>query len=283
MESTRIRRLVHLSDLHFGASPRLEARTAAVVDDLVARNVDHVVVTGDMTEHGTNEEFERFCRVFEPLAQRRRLTVIPGNHDRLGDDVAELTMGGQRVRVERRDGLHLVLVDSTRTNPGFAFVAHGRLDDTDLAAIDRALRQAAPGSLVCVLLHHHPLAMPHESWLEALGDRVGLPFGQALDRGEALVALARGRADLVLHGHRHRPRGTWIEGARPLGIFNAGCSPQLGCGREFLHRGGAVLRGWHEVRGGSARSHRRDRVVPPPSLELPSLPASADLSLAAVR
>ena len=237
------RRLVHLSDLHFGAGSRLEARTAALVDDLVAREVDHVVVTGDITEHGRHAEFERFCRVFEPLALTRRLTVIPGNHDRLGDDVAELTMGGERVRVEKRDGLHLVLVDSTRPNPAFAFVAHGQLGDADLAAIDAALASPDPDSLVCILLHHHPTALPHESWIEALGERVGLPFGRPLERGAELLHCAAGRADLVLHGHRHRPRGAWLPGARPLGVFNAGCSPALGHGREFVHRDGAIVGG----------------------------------------
>lgn len=226
---------------------------ALLVDELVERRVDHVVVTGDVTEHGTVAEFDRFCRVFEPLFARRRLTVVPGNHDRLGDDVAELTMGGRRVRVERPPGLHLVLVDSTRPNPGgFAFVAHGRLDLDDLAEIEAALATAESDRLVCVLLHHHPTALPHESWLEALGQRVGLPFGSELDRGDTLVDLARGRADLVLHGHRHRPRGAWLHGVRPLGIFNAGCSSELGHGREFVHRDGVIIGG--PGRWGAARS-----------------------------
>ena len=67
---------MHLSDLHFGAGARLEARTAALVEDLVARDVDHVVVTGDVTEHGRHAEFERFCRVFEPLALSGRKSAI---------------------------------------------------------------------------------------------------------------------------------------------------------------------------------------------------------------
>ena len=264
MEAPGCRRLVHLSDLHFGAGARLEARAAALVADLMAREVHLVVVTGDLTEHGRHAEFERFCRVFEPLAQARRLTVIPGNHDRLGDDVADLTMGGERVRVERRDGLHLVLVDSTRPNPGFAFVAHGRLEHSDLDAIDAGLNAVAPRSLVCILLHHHPTVLPHESWLEALGERVGLPFGGALERGGELLRRARGRADLVLHGHRHRPRGTWLPGARPLGVFNAGCSPALGHGREFVHRDGVVIDGPGRWATASVRqpTARRGRPVP---------------------
>ena len=236
-----VRRLVHLSDLHFGASRRLESATRSLVAGLLARAVDHVVVTGDLTEHGRYDEFERFCEVFAPLARAGRLSIVPGNHDRLGDDVGSIVMGGDRIRVERRPGLYLVLVDSTRPNPGF--VAHGRLDDADLDAIEAALVDADPGAVVCVLLHHHLMTLPTESRFEGGGQGVGLPFKQHLARGPSLLARLLGRVDLVLHGHRHRPAGAWIRGRRPLGVFNAGCSPDLGSFREFRHRAGKILDG----------------------------------------
>ncbi|MBK6915987.1 MAG: metallophosphoesterase [Deltaproteobacteria bacterium] len=233
--------LVHLSDLHFGAGRRLERRTSALVQRLVDDDVDHVVVTGDVTENGTFAQFERFARVFEPLAARGRLTVVPGNHDRLGDDIAELTMAGERVRVRRAPGLHLVLCDSTRRRPGLAIVAHGELPAPELDAIEAALASAEPGALVCVLLHHHVTHMPHESLFEALGSALGLPFADPLASGPELLRRLRGRCDLVLHGHRHRPSERWLGGPRPLGIFNAGCSPALQTARRFVHAAGRLL------------------------------------------
>ena len=233
--------VVDLSDLHFGAGRRLEQRCVELVRRLLDASVDHVVVTGDITERGELSELERFVAVFEPLASTRRLTVVPGNHDRLGDDVAELVMGGRRIAVERKPGLHLVLVDSTRPNPGWAFVAHGELDLDDLEAIDRAVADAEPDALVVVLLHHHPLPRPHESTLEALGSALGLPYGEPLAAGRELLARLHGHADLVLHGHRHRPYSQAIAGPRPLHVYNAGCSPALGRARLFVHRGGRLL------------------------------------------
>ncbi len=233
--------VVHLSDLHFGAGRRLEQRATELVRRLVDASVDHVVVTGDVTERGELGELERFLGVFEPLARTRRLTVVPGNHDRLGDDVAELVMGGRRVVVERKAGLHLVLVDSTRPNPGWAFVAHGELTQADLGEIDRAVELAEPDALVVVLLHHHPLPLPHESRLEALGGALGLPFGEPLASGAELLARLAGRCDLVLHGHRHRPHQHVVGGARPLHVYNAGCSPALGRARLFVHHRGRLL------------------------------------------
>jgi 3',5'-cyclic AMP phosphodiesterase CpdA len=239
-----IRHLVHLSDLHFGATRRVEDATALLVDTIIRRDADHVVVTGDITEHGREDELARFCKMFEPLARSGRLTIVPGNHDRLGDDVGAIMMGGDRVRVERKPGLHLVLVDTTRPNPGFAFIAHGHLGDDDIVAIEAAIEDAEPNALVCVLMHHHLMALPTDSWFEGVGEVVGLPFAQHLARGPGLLQRLLGRVDLVLHGHRHMPRGVWIRGARrPLGVFNAGCSPTLGSFREFRHRDGRVVDG----------------------------------------
>jgi len=238
------RTLVHLSDLHFGRNARLERRCAALVEAIVEADVDHCVVTGDVTEHGLVSEFERFLHVFAPLAERGRLAVVPGNHDRLGDDAAELAMAGRRVTTMRRPGLHLVLCDSTRAdNSRFAFVAHGSLDEDDLVRIDAAVDEADDDALVVVLLHHHVLHVPHESRLEALASAIGLPFGDALARGPELLERLSGRCDLVLHGHRHVPWQTRIaaDGARPLWVGNAGCSPALGRARVFRHARGRVV------------------------------------------
>jgi 3',5'-cyclic AMP phosphodiesterase CpdA len=189
-------------------------------------------------------EFEHFLEVFAPLAGARRLTVVPGNHDRLGEDAAELTMAGRRVVIMRPPGLHLVLVDSTRARYGrFAFLAHGELTEGDLEAIDDAIDQAQPGDLVAVLLHHHVLPMPNESTLEALAEAIGLPFGDALTRGPELLGRLRGRCDLVLHGHRHVPHQSLHHEDEPraLWVGNAGCSPALQRARIFTHAAGRLL------------------------------------------
>jgi 3',5'-cyclic AMP phosphodiesterase CpdA len=238
------RTLVHLSDLHFGRNQRLEQRCAALVRTLVDADVDHVVVTGDVTERGLVSEFERFQVAFAELAESGRLSVVPGNHDRLGDDAGDLAMAGRRVAVIRRPGLHLVLCDSTRPENGrFAFFAHGEIDERDLDGIDAAVDDARPGDVVAVLLHHHVLPMPHESALEALAGAIGLPFGDALVRGPELLARLRGRCDLVLHGHRHVPCESvlYAGDARPLWLGNAGCSPALGRARVFTHARGRLV------------------------------------------
>jgi hypothetical protein len=113
-----------------------------------------------------------------------------------------------------------------------------------------------------VTLHHHPLPLPEETLPELLATRVGLPYATELRHGHALLTRLRGRCDLVLHGHRHVPRAAtlWPRDERPLGLYNAGCSPALGRFRIFAHAAGRLLGapGWLDARDRAA-GHARDR------------------------
>lgn len=264
--------LAHLSDLHVDLSLANERDLAQLVEALEAQQVDHVVVTGDVTHSGLRAEYARFLGAFEPVWSDGRLTVVPGNHDRCGDDVAALIAQGRRVSVERHDGLFLVRVDSTAPHNRISYRSHGEVCDRVLEAVDDALAHAPPGALVALALHHHVLPLPVESVQEWFSDAVGWPHARELHLGRDLLRLARGRCDLVLHGHRHLPRALVVEEAwptpRPLRIFNAGSSTRLGAFRVFTHDEGqlTVEPSWRSVRV------RPPRATPVPHLERP-LPA----------
>jgi 3',5'-cyclic AMP phosphodiesterase CpdA len=234
------RTLAHLSDLHFGAGERAAESAAALCRTLASARVDHVVVTGDVTHRGRYDELAEFEDAFAELDGR--LTVVPGNHDRLGDDAASELMSGGRVQVDARGGLHVVRVDSTGPHNRYVFAGHGELTLEDLHAIDEAL-EAPADALVVVILHHHPLPLPEEEPLEKIASFVGLPFAAELDRGRTLLERLRGRADLVLHGHRHVPAAHTLYATeeRPLRVFNAGSSTELGRARLFAHAGGRLV------------------------------------------
>lgn len=82
-------RIVHLSDLHLGApageggARRREANVLALLDHALARGADHVLLGGDLVDHGNLEDA---ARLRDALAERgllsaERLSVVPGNHD----------------------------------------------------------------------------------------------------------------------------------------------------------------------------------------------------------
>jgi 3',5'-cyclic-AMP phosphodiesterase len=256
--------IAHLSDLHLGLAPAVTAKAEALVTTLIDCAVDHVVVTGDLTDAGRSASYRTFERVFAPLISQGRVTIVPGNHDRLGDDVGGSFMGGKRVDTVQVDGAYFVRVDSTGPhNRSSILAAHGRICDRVLDDLSRALDQAPRDSVCAILLHHHPVPLPAEGLWETISSTLGLPWAAELTLGEELLRRALGRCDLVLHGHRHVPSAAVLDpsGSRPLRVYNAGSSVERGGMNVFSHLGGALLGepGWLH-----ADAPGRDRLVTPP-------------------
>jgi len=244
-------RFAHISDLHFGRSADNDGNGARLCEALLASGIECVIATGDITHRGLARELVSFDDAFAPLLADGRLIVVPGNHDCLGDDVSGALMTGPRVQTTVRPGLYVVRVNSTAPHNRSWLSGHGSLDEDDLAAIDAALDAAPAGHLVVIALHHHVLPMPEEHAMERLSSWLGFAFTSELERGRDLLARVRGRCDLVLHGHRHIPRGARLCGLpRPIQVFNAGSSTELGRVRVFTHDGlGSLLGGplWLDV------------------------------------
>jgi 3',5'-cyclic AMP phosphodiesterase CpdA len=237
-----MRTLAHLSDLHLGRSQATLEAAIGLRDALDEGAVDHVVVTGDVTHRGRRGELDLFFDLFGRLIEAGRLSVVPGNHDRLGDDCGQRLMRGDRVEVARADGLYLVRVDSTGPHNRFLLAGHGDLCTRVLQLIDRALDGAQPGELVVLAMHHHLLPAPEEMLSEVVANWLGLPSARELELGRALLERVRGRCDLVLHGHRHVPRSHsfFTDGPRPLGLYNAGSTTEIGRMRLFTHARGRL-------------------------------------------
>jgi len=85
-------RLLHLSDLHFTKDTPVEARLQSLVADiqhgecLGFEELDHVVISGDFTDRGCAEGFEKAYEFVSGLAEEfglsaERFILVPGNHD----------------------------------------------------------------------------------------------------------------------------------------------------------------------------------------------------------
>jgi 3',5'-cyclic AMP phosphodiesterase CpdA len=260
--------LVHLSDLHLGCSSATEEAARRFRDLLLRDDAGHVVVTGDITHRGRHADLARFKEIFRPLQDAGRLTVIPGNHDRNGEDCGADLMRGRLVTVVDRPGLHLVCVDTTGPHNRQIIQAEGILLSSTLLEIEKAVTRAPAESLVVVLLHHHLLPLPVEGFGEWFADQVGWSNAEELRLGRRLIARLRGRCDLILHGHRHVPAQIELfqDTARPLGVYNAGSSTELERARVFQHDGGRLLGPprWMHAHG------RARRISSPPAVTLPA-------------
>jgi 3',5'-cyclic AMP phosphodiesterase CpdA len=226
--------LAHVSDLHLPHEPRLSLRQrlskrqlsafswrrrghlqrpeilAALADDVRGARVDHVVVTGDITNFSLPDEFRAAAAWLDALRPDGALSLVPGNHDALvrvpaaqgQDQWARWTRSTDGwPSLHRLGDLSLIGLDSAL--PTAPLLAQGRLGEAQLARLERLLEGEGAAGRVRIVALHHPAAAGAVSWRKALRDRVRL--------GDV---LRRSGAELVLHGHARDARFDALPGPR---------------------------------------------------------------------
>jgi Icc protein len=249
-----IRTLAHLSDLHLGVRGR-EVGAREACERLLELDVDRVVVTGDITHSGRAAELALFRAIFAPLIRAGRLIAIPGNHDRMNDDLRRALMPEGRVCVERHAEVAVVKVDSTSPANRSPITSQGALDESDRNAIEDAVSPRSEDRLVVVALHHHLMPLPAQDLVERFATWMGTRWAAEVEGGSGLLDRLRGQIDLVLHGHRHVPgeQTPYEHLPRPVRIHNAGATTVQGRFRVFTHAAGRILGSrWEQVCPSSA-------------------------------
>jgi 3',5'-cyclic AMP phosphodiesterase CpdA len=223
-----VRRLAHLSDLHFGRVD--QAAVDGLLRSLEDARPDLVVVSGDFTQSARTEEFVAARAFLDRLPAPT--FAVPGNHDlpqwnpveRLARpyDRYRRFIGPELEPVWSDAELGLVGVKSPRRLPRDLNRAAGRVGERQLERVLARL-DAMPPELVRIVVVHHPLLLPE------VPPRRPLP-AHAFTRGagRALAAFARHRVRLVLSGHlhlsyarRHEPVG---EGGPTVALPEAGAA-----------------------------------------------------------
>jgi 3',5'-cyclic AMP phosphodiesterase CpdA len=235
-------RVAHISDLHVlaldGAVPfRLFNKRAtgyanlrwnrkhthkselvrAIARHLSASAVDHVVISGDVSNLALEMEFEAVRALLDDVLglPPGAITLVPGNHDvytkgaeknrrfaryferYLASDLPEYATeqpGGMFPVVKLSGAAAIIGLSSALARP--PFVASGKLGDHQLHALEAILASPEVKSRFPIIALHHPVHNPPtwlKSRLEGLADAARLK--------QLLAPLARG---LVLHGHLHR-------------------------------------------------------------------------------
>jgi 3',5'-cyclic-AMP phosphodiesterase len=181
-----------------------ERKLGRALDAAKRSGADHVVISGDLTELGTKEQFERFAEILHDAhLDPDRITLVPGNHDvYTSADAWAWAMGGPLRAfarssmtepgkiVECGDAL-LLPVDTTFKQP----ITHaaGRLTSACADIIEKRLADDAFKERPLVLVqHHHPFRRKVDVWFD------GLRGGARL-----MDLLARVPNLFLLHGHLH--------------------------------------------------------------------------------
>jgi 3',5'-cyclic AMP phosphodiesterase CpdA len=235
-------RIAHLSDLHLlsleGAVPfrlfnkrltgyvNLRFRRHAVHKPFAVRaaareirrmDIDHVVITGDVSNLALEREFELvegFLRDDVGLPPER-VSLVPGNHDAytqgahrsrrffrhfspfMRSDLPALTSRGPSGAfpfVHLRGPVAFIGLSTAVPRP--PLVASGQIGRVQLRALDEVLSHPEVMARTPIVLQHHP-------WHNPLGIAKTLLEGlfDAVEEARILRRVPRG---LLLHGHLHR-------------------------------------------------------------------------------
>lgn len=235
-------RIAHLSDLHLldleGAVPfrllnkrltgylNLRFRrhsihkplpVLAAAREIRRLEIDHVVITGDVSNLALEREFAMVRRFLDSDLgfSPDRVSLVPGNHDaytkgahrsrRFAQSFApylrsDLNLGEAESAESPFPFVHLrgpvALIGLSTACPRPPLVASGRLGAAQLKGLERLLAHPEVRKRTPVVLQHHPWHNPAsrtKTLLEGLGD--------AAAEGHLLRGVASG---LLLHGHLHR-------------------------------------------------------------------------------
>ena len=191
-------RLVHLSDLHFGAHD--DDLVEAVEQSIDALKPHLVVISGDFTQRARTEQFKDACRFLETLRDKgHEVLGVPGNHDVPLYDVlrrflSPLTRYRRYIDETLCPFIELpgVAVLGINTARSLTF-KDGRINKEQIEFI-REIFSRTGRDAVRVLVTHHPL--------------FAIPVGEAIERAVggqelALDAIDDAGVDLLLAGHAH--------------------------------------------------------------------------------
>ncbi|MBP0484280.1 metallophosphoesterase family protein [Sagittula salina] len=187
-----MRRVLHLSDLHYGKDRAdLEEPLLEVVERIAP---DLVAISGDFTQRARRTQFEQASAFLDRLAMP--WLAVPGNHDTPLDNLwVRLLKPWKRYRAAIHEELEPVYEDEAMVVVGVNTVnrfawQRGRLSP---ARVRRACKAfgAADGRARVVMLHH---PLQH-------GPEVEKRLMSGAD--DALKAFAECGAQVVLSGHLH--------------------------------------------------------------------------------
>ncbi len=212
----RVTGAMNLAGMRRNAHPVSLAEKLA--DRLAAGDIDHVILTGDLTNLALDSEFKRVLEVVQRIGPPSFVTVIPGNHDMytrgalrhhrfekwfgpyLVDDADEhhsaLTKGRLHYPFMRAPAPHVRIYGMSSAIPTPPLLAFGHVGRHQLDRLRQLVAEEPPGVTVRLCLVHHNL---HH--------RIGAAeyVASLVDRKAFSRVMHEIRATAVLHGHTHHP------------------------------------------------------------------------------
>ena len=194
--------IVQLSDIHVGSQFREEV-FEKVIDEINLLKPEAVVITGDLTNEGLVEQYEK-CKKMISQINVEKIIAISGNHDYRNTGYL-LFKNYFPFKKENDLGDDVVLITLNSTRPDRD---DGEVGYQQTLWLERTLKKYE-NKFKIVAMHHHLIGIPTTG-----SDRLTV-----IDAGDVLRTVLDSNVNLVLCGHKHRP---WLWDFNTLSIANAG-------------------------------------------------------------
>jgi Icc protein len=206
-----------------GDPPYPEVMNRAVIDEMRVLDPDAVIVKGDLTDAGREQEFEAFLDAYGALGER--MQWVRGNHEVKTDPQFAVGYAPYPVHL---DGVTLAVVDTVI--PG---TDRGELNADQVAWLDDLAGSVT--TPVLVFGHHHV-------WNLDADHRSDRYFGINPEDSEALAAVVARHENIAgyFSGHTHRNRVRRFAVARDVPFVEVACTKDYpgGWGEYRVYEGG---------------------------------------------
>jgi len=194
--------IVQLSDIHVGSQFR-EDVFQTVIKEVNLLKPDSVVITGDLTNEGLKEQYEK-CKNLVSEINVDNIIAISGNHDYRNTGYLHFKNYFPFKTInELSDDVVLVTIGTARPDRDVGEVGYRQT-----LWLERTMKKYQDKTTI-LAMHHHLIGIPDTG-----SDRLTI-----IDAGDVLRATIDSNVNLVLCGHKHRP---WLWDFNNLLIANAG-------------------------------------------------------------
>jgi 3',5'-cyclic AMP phosphodiesterase CpdA len=189
----------------------------AVLRSVGQQKVDHVVVTGDLSNMGEASELNEASAALAAHGwHASNVTIMPGNHDRMNfrgtTDFRSIAGDRDYPLLDRiTDEVWVIAIDSTAWGPELdwrdtlTMNARGRISLDAIQKVDAMLATLPAGATSVLCTHHHLVDLPPDGYVDDWFGQVDARLAGKAENSDVLLDVAEARGvSLILFGHRHR-------------------------------------------------------------------------------
>ncbi len=206
-----------ISDVHMKEDlARMQMLKCSLFDMANAQSeLDALVLTGDITNHGLTEEYENLKKAFEACSPAKDILMAVGNHDTWTDDDDRYEPAKENFVKYSKEITGRELTEcyySTEIN-GYTFIVMASegtnvaayISDTQLQWLRAEMDKAAEKGLPIFVISHWPIAQSHglpETWGEE--DEPNILDGSLGDQNYAVEEILKDYKNVfMISGHIH--------------------------------------------------------------------------------